>query len=403
MAGQQQKYRWYILALVILTDMLVMAIPLMGLSVLSKEISQSLHLSVVQVGIVWGMSSLPQMITSIVGGVIGDTRGPKQVLVWASLVGGLLSAARGLAFDFVSLTVLVVLHGALVPIIIMNGLKTNSQWFSLRELGIANGLTSVGIAFGFIFGSFFSASILSPLLGGWRNVLYLYGFLGMLLAIPWFFSRAPAPRTQTVLHSGSVWKTVRYVAGLKKVWLFGLAMFGINGAVQGILGYLPLYLRGIGWQPVLADSAVSAFHMVSMVCVMPVILLANRAGWRKRVLMAAGLLIALGSGILSLSNDFLIWPAVLLTGFVRDGFMATMFTSVVETDGVGPAYAGTAIGFTNAVGNLGNVLSPPVGNSFASLYAGAPFGLWSGLALFGVTCLALIRKRAAVVVPSADA
>ena len=43
-----QKYRWYILLLVALTDMFVIAIPTMGMSVLAREIADDLSLNLVR-------------------------------------------------------------------------------------------------------------------------------------------------------------------------------------------------------------------------------------------------------------------------------------------------------------------------------------------------------------------
>lgn len=57
MKEHNPNYKWYILALVVLTNMFVIAIPQMGMSVLAKEISNDLGLSLVQVGIIWGAGS----------------------------------------------------------------------------------------------------------------------------------------------------------------------------------------------------------------------------------------------------------------------------------------------------------------------------------------------------------
>ena len=51
----RDNYKWYVLILVILTNMFVVAIPLMAMSVMAQEISTSLRLDLVQVGIIWGI------------------------------------------------------------------------------------------------------------------------------------------------------------------------------------------------------------------------------------------------------------------------------------------------------------------------------------------------------------
>ena len=84
--------------------------------------------------------------------------------------------------------------------------------------------------------------------------------------------------------------------------------------------------------------------------------------------------------------------AVLLVGFVRDGFMAILLTMIIEVDGVGPAYAGTAMGFVMALSGIANTIAPPLGNRLADSFPSAPFILWAAWALFGAICLSLFKQ-----------
>jgi MFS family permease len=389
------RYKWYLLGLVVLTNMLILAIPSMAMSVLSKEISLDLGLSVAQVGVVWGFGGLPAIFTSLLAGAVGDRVGPKRVLVLGCLVVGLLGAARGLAQNFAAMLAFVFLLGVFSPFIVTNAIKTCGLWFPPRQLGLANGGISLGMALGFLTGAMLSATLLSPLLGGWRHVLILYGVLGALFAIPWFFSHAAPPGHPSVgvSQSISIRQALAHVARVRSVWLLGLTLFGVGGCINGLLGYLPLYLRNSGWAPVNADGAISAFHATSLVFVLPIALLSDRLRSRKRMLFAAGAAVALGTGLLSVASGALIWGCVLLAGFVRDGFMAIFTTMLIETEGIGHTYTGTAWGFTMAISGIGSVVAPPLGNSLAAFRASAPFAFWAGLAVFGLVCLALICSR----------
>ncbi len=389
------RYKWYLLTLAVLTNMLIAAIPAMAMSVMSKEISLDLHLSLTQVGIVWGIGALPGIVTGLLAGAIGDRLGPKRVLAVGCLVLGLLGAARGLATNFASITAIVFLGGVLAPFTSTNAVKTAGLWFPPRQLGLANGLISMGMAGGFLIGSLTSATLLSPLLGGWRYVFLLYGVLGALLSIPWAFTRAAPPEHAAVagVPPMSMRQTMAHVSRLRNVWLLGLAVFGVGGCIQGLLGYLPLYLRSIGWEPLRADGALSAFHTISMICVLPIALYSDRLGSRKRLLLIASTFIMAGTGLLSITDGTLVWGCVLMAGFARDGFMALYTTMVIETEGVGPQYAGTALGITSGVSNLGAVIAPPMGNSLANAHLAAPFALWAGWAIFGIACLSLAKGR----------
>lgn len=390
-------YRWYVLALGALTDMLCVAIPSMCLPVLFKEISLDLGMSLVEIGVIWGIGSLPGIFTMLLGGMIGDRFGPKRILLAACLLAGLAGALRGLSADFTTLTITILLFGFIAPIIPMNVFKACSTWFPRRQLGLANGVISMGMAMGFMLGSMVSATVMSPLLGGWRHVLIFYGLLAITISIPWYFLR-PAPTVTAAAGSVAVRKSLRqtlvYVAGFKKLWLLGWTIFGVGGCIQGTLGYIPLYLRGQGWPEASADGALSAFHLMSMFFVVPIALWSDKLGSRKKILMLAVLMIISGVSLLSVAGGALVWVAVGIAGMVRDGFMAVFFTMILETDGVGTTYAGTASGLVMVFSGLGSVLAPPLGNSLATVAPGLPFLLWAALALLGLFGLYLAQEAA---------
>lgn len=390
----ETNYRWYILILAALTNTLAIAAPSMCISVLFAEISNDLDLDVVQVGLVWGIGALPGIFTMLMGGAIGDRFGPKRVLTLACLLGGAAGVLRGLSDSFFTLSVTMFLFGFLAPMIPMNVLKTCGVWFSRRQLGLATGVVSMGMALGFMVGSLVSATLLSPWLGGWRNVLIFYGLIAMFLSIPWYFTRTPPvePSTQET-GPKSMRQTLAHVARIRKMWLMGWAIFGIGGCVQGTLGYLPLYLRNIGWTEINADGALSTFHLVSMICVVPIALWSDKLGSRKKILLAGALMIATGVGLLSVVDGVLVWGAVSMAGMVRDGFMAVFLTMVIETEGIGSAYAGTATGLVMVFGGIGNLLAPPLGNSLAKIEPGLPFVFWAALAIIGFWGLFLAKER----------
>jgi len=172
-----------------------------------------------------------------------------------------------------------------------------------------------------------------------------------------------------------------------------LILLGIGGCVGGTLGYLPLYLRGLGWPEAAADGAVSTFHAVSMIFVVLIALWSDRLGSRKGVLMAAALMIIAGVGLLSIVDGIMVWVAVSMAGLARDGFMAVFMTMVIETEGVGARYAGAAIGLVMMLSGLGRLIAPPLGNSLANIAPGLPFVFWAALATAGFLVLYLLKER----------
>jgi len=383
------NYRWYILVLAALTFTFVVAMPMMCMPVLFKEISEDLGLNLVQIGTVWGMAALAGIFVALIGGLLGDRFGVKSVLSVACFLAGLAGALRGLSVDFITLAATMFLFGFMTAIIPVNVHKACGVWFPGRQLGLANGVVSMGMAVGFTVGAMISATILSPLLGGWRNVMFLYGAISIAISIFWLLTRSESSQVEL---SASYASTVPFrqalsrIVRIRSVWLLGFILLGQMSCVQGMLGYLPLYLREIGWTAASADGTLAAFNGTSMMAVIPIALLSDRLGSRKAVLFVATLMTAIGVGLLSVAGGTMVWASVIIAGIVRDGFMAVLMTMIIETEGVGAAYAGTAMGLVSTLSRPGGLVSPPIGNSLANINLGLPFIFWAALAtaaLFG--------------------
>jgi CP family cyanate transporter-like MFS transporter len=254
----------------------------------------------------------------------------------------------------------------------------------------------MGMAVGFTVGAAVSATLLSPALGGWRNVLFLYAGVSVLISVLWMFTRN-GPGTEESTDGGRAAAPFRDALAKafrnRSVWLLTIVLVGHVGCVQGMLGYLPLYLRDIGWTPAAADSALAIFHAVSVVGTIPLALLASRLSSRYAVLLAAVFLTAVGSGLLTVAAGALVWVAVGMAGVVRDGFMSVMMTRITQIPGLGVAYAGTAMGIAFTLSRLIGFASPPIGNSLATEGApGLPFLFWSGLAALALVAFFLLRR-----------
>jgi MFS family permease len=384
------NYRWYVLILATLTHTFVFAMPVMSLPVLFKEISEDLELSLVQIGAAWGAVSLGGMCVVLIGGLLGDRFGVKRTLSTLCLLTGLASALIGLSGSFTSLAVTIFLFGLLSVSIPINGHKAAGIWFPGRQLGLANGIVAVGMGLGYTAGSMISATILSPLLGGWRNVLFLYGTISIVISVLWILTRSEPGQVESSASSVpavALRQSLSHVAHIRVIWFLGLIMLCRMACIQGVTGYLPLYLRDMGWTAASADGALAAANAASTMVVIPMAFLSDKLGSRKTVLLAAMLMSTIGVGLLSVVGGAMVWVSAILALAFRDGFMAVIITLITETKGIGAVYAGTALGLAMTLSRVGAAISPPLGNSLASTNPGLPFIFWAALgaiALFGL-------------------
>ena len=226
--------------------------------------------------------------------------------------------------------------------------------------------------------------------------MFLYGAISVVISVLWLLTRSEPIQIEPSTSSTStvpLRQALSRVVRIRDVWLLGFILMGQIGCVQGMLGYLPLHLRKIGWTGASADGALAAFHATSMVGVIPMALLSDRFGSRKAVLFVATLMTAIGVGLLSVADGTTVWASVIIAGIVRDGFMAVLMTTIIEIDGIGAAYAGTAMGLVLTLSRLVAFLSPPIGNSLADINLGLPFVFWAALAAVALLCFYFTMER----------
>jgi len=178
----------------------------------------------------------------------------------------------------------------------------------------------------------------------------------------------------------------------KSIWLLGITIMARSATITGMVGFLPLYLRSLGWAPVKADNALTIFFAASTLCVIPLSLLSDRIGLRKVVLYPAIALSMLCIGLIPILGGSAIFVLVFLAGISMDGFMAISSSMVLETRGVGPLYAGTALGIAFTIQQIGGSISPWLGNSLTAVNPGLPFIFWASISIIALIVFAFVPE-----------
>ena len=364
--------------------------------VLFKEISSDLGLSMMAIGMVWGMDPLAGVFVGLPGGLLADRFGVKRTLVVICTLCGVFGAMRGLSNNFASMAATMFLFGlaiAMVPSIVP---KVTAVWFSGRNLGLTNALINVAWAIGAMMATMLSATVLSPLLGGWRNVLFLFGAPAIIISLLWLTtgrepheSELPATSVSEVPFRQALSQVVR----IKDVWIIGLITLAQWGANTGLIGYLPLYLRDIGWTPIQADSALTVLSGVSCIGVVPMVLLSDRLGTRKGILIFSSIVMLISLGLLPFAHGLTIWMLLIIGSLVRMGASALFNILILEIKGVGGTYGGTAIGLASTMGMFGAFFAPPLGNRLADIDLGLPFIFWALLPALALIGFFFIKER----------
>jgi NNP family nitrate/nitrite transporter-like MFS transporter len=382
--------RWYVVFLGATINFVAFALSTAAMPVLFSEISGELGLDIVQIGTVWGASSVAGIFSILTAGILADRFGARRILTIFCLMAGVFGALRGFADSFLTLTITSLLFGLAaeaVPVIVI---KNASLWFHDRGLGTAQGIITAFVGGGMMLGAMLSATVLSPWLGGWNNVMFFYGGISVLIGILWFFTVPEPAKSET--SASSPRQAFSYVRRVKGLWFIAVAMMGFAGCNKGLMGYLPLYLRNSGWTAAGADGALAVLNAAGTAAAIPLTLLSDKLGLRKSILIPGLIATIIGVGMLSVTTGPAVWLLVILAGITRDVIWAIAATITVETKGIGPVYAGIAVGIVHAFTRIGYTFSPPAGNSLATIQAGLPFVFWAGLTVLALISFSFVME-----------
>ncbi len=373
--------------------------------VLFPEIIKDLNLDLVQMGAIWGIAGLAGVFVSFAGGIIGDRFGLRRVLIISCLLVGITGALRGISTSFAMLTAFVFANGIVRAVIPITVTKAITTLFRGRNLGMAQGVGAMGMGLGLMLGPLISATVMSPLLGGWRHVMFLYGGISAAVAVFWFFVRRQ-PDENVSQHPSRVTVSLRKdLPGLLKnkgIWLLGITMLFRMGGINGMTGYLPTYLvDNQGWSEGSAGATLAVFYAVSTAAVIPISTLSDRIGRRKAIMMTAIAVMTAGLVLLSFVGGPEVWVIMAVSGLFMDSFMAIIVTKLMETEGVGVQHAGIALGIMFTIAPIGGALAPPIGNSLASISPGFPFIFWAGMSVIAFIAILFVKETGRRTSPAA--
>ncbi len=392
-------YKWYLLIVATLIQFFAVSVAWNCIPVLFTEIEQDLNLSIVQIGIIWSMPPIAMFTFAIPSGLLSSKLGIRQAIGIGCVLTALMGGLRGISSNFVVLTVFMFLFGASFTVIFVNMPKVTKIWFPRHQLGVSNGILQAGMNTGAGLGMAVSATLLSPLLGGWRRVLFLCATPAVVLGIIWW--QSVKGFTPNVKLSGNVnpngrgvsfRESLSEVVSSKGLWLLSMAFLGLAGSYFGIVHYLPRYLELGGMSRVSADGITSSLLWAAAAgnIILPVI--SDKVGSRKLVLLPSALIASIYMLLLPHLTGGALWAVAIIGGFAFPGCVPLLFAALLEVKNIRLASSGVALGLMISIGHFGGFVSPIIGDMLATSNSMLPFIFWASLPILSLASLLFFRE-----------
>ncbi len=366
------------------------------------DISKELQLTESLTGIVLSSFFAGYALMQIPGGWLADRFGYRKVLISTILVWSIFTVLTGAAWSFLSIIVIRFLFGVGEGSYFPAASKGIANWFTVDERSKA---MSIMLTSGSIMG------VVAPIVGtylmlalGWRDIFYIVGALGIVVALSFFFlvKEKNTPATEQVKAQTSK-APLRDVLKTPMIWKLFIAYFSIYAVNWGLTSWMPTYLskvKGLELTAVGIYSAIPPFiGIFAMLCSGYVL---DKMPQGRDKLVAGIFAIIAGIGLLFMANapSMLIFTVCQSVVTVMLSFNIILITSV-PLKILPEAVVGTANGFINTGAQFAGVLTPMLIGFLVEAFGGSYSAAFTMLIGFTIVCavsLFMIRPNKNTVV-----
>jgi cyanate permease len=358
MEESKDSFRW-VVAILLLLNIFSIYLSINCIPPLFKELGEEIPITKSDMGMIVGVALIASLFFSLIGGGVSDKIGSRWSFGVAIIVVAIAGALRSIVGSSFGLVVCMFLVGVGLAIAGPNIPKALGMWFPSKELATANGISMLGLGLGGAVGMGTAAGILSPALGGWRNVMVAIGGFTLITGILWivFFKDVKTNRPSESKDQ-SMADNFRKVFGVKDIWwaavYYGLCM----ASVMSVIALLPHSLSERGLTEAKSGALVSIMLFVSTVFTLVGGILSDKAGRRKPFLIVCAMLQGVCFIVFIFSTGIPLIIALAIAG-ASMGTLIPVFTVIpVEIKEIGHGLAATAVGILFMVGNTGGFFGP---------------------------------------------
>ena len=248
------------------------------------------------------------------------------------------------------------------------------QWFTKTKIAIVVSITVGIFSSGQLIG-IATMTFLMDLLGGWRNVYYVFGVLMIITSMYWVFVGRDSISTkdQNGSDDGSPLQILRK---RKILWVIAVAPSGAAAAFASVITFwptyaldsLPLSLEEIG-------LLLTLFPLGGMIAAFVGGPLSDKIRQRKILIWGPGVLLPIIYLILFTTDSMLIVGILLFAA----GWNAMIWVPIIRTIqydlGLKPRETAVSLGLFMTMMPIGGALGPPIVGVIEEVYGSLQYGL----------------------------
>jgi MFS family permease len=371
------RYRWIVLVVAFLVHATSISLIWQAISPLKQAMAADFGVPWQNVVVVFAAIAFGLVFTQLPGGALGDKYPTRYVVGLGAVLTGVATAIRFAVPTLAGQIAVSIVATLGMGVVNPNLIKVVTEWFSSKQLGLAQGALMSGNTLGMAFALSLSGGIVLSAVGNWQNVFLLYGCLTVTVGVLWLlFVRSPDEAERpTDVETGVPFTSGEYVpfresfpAVLRSPSTpWALALIGLAyWSVLGSLAVLPEYAAAHAFA--VPEIALGVSPVASTLGALFLPLLSDR--YSRRLGLNLGVL-GLAFGIVAVGfapglSVFLL--GLLVSGLFGGGLAAMFYILPGELADISPNHVGTMSGFLLSLGQLGSVAGSLVGAQVMAAY-----------------------------------
>lgn len=353
-----------------------------AISQAAPAIMRDLHLSSVQMGIVFSAFGITYALGEIPAGWLCDRFGARLMLTRVIVLWSFFTAATGLAWNFPSLVASRLLFGAGESGCFPSLARVFSVWLTPKERNSAEGIKAASARWGAAITPALMAALFTFL--NWRMIFAVFGAVGLVSATAFWITFRDRPVSRSSEYASISWLKL---ARSRSAWLLGLQWFCHYYGFYFYITWLPVYLlkaRGLDLRHEAAAASLPLLmaglgSLIAGFILPSVIRKLNSAVRARRIFgyAAYGGAALLLAAFTQINNPFAAIVILSLSSFAAEFSSPITWTTAMD---IGGEHVGSVSGLMNMLGHLGGTIAPTVtgllltytGNAWnAAFYASA--------------------------------
>ncbi|WP_203227568.1 MFS transporter [Calorimonas adulescens] len=369
-AQQSSSYRWVILTIACLATF-IGSYAQYQIPALAYKLIPAFNLSSSQYASILSAPMLPAVFFSIAAGAMADRFGVKKVVSVGFIFAIIGITFRFAATNFWEMLILMAMAGCSSAFLNANISKLLGAWFPPEQIGTAMGVVLASATIAMAVGTATSAMFPSM-----RSAFITAGVICVIIAALWVLFIKDKPEGAPDMPSMPVAKYIGVAAKSRNIWLVGITMMFIMGAMMALSGFLPNALHAVrGLDPVKAGFAASLGSWGGLAGSILGPVICDRLGRMKPFLVISAILAAAGTYYAwQAPLGAVMWILFIINGFVGAAISPLLMSFPMLLPEIGPVYAGSAGGLIATMQLIGAfciptfIIAPIAGTNFYIMF-----------------------------------